>query len=101
VTINMNEGELEAIIKHYGAYEQLCIHTEECAELIQAISKIIRCRDDIDKLNACKEHLKEEMADVIVCINQLKIIFDISDEDIELWTTYKIERQIGRMKLGG
>lgn len=88
------------IIEHYGVENQFGIHMEECAGLIQAISKMNRSArflPDSVKFCEAKANLEEEMADVIVCINQLQKIFDISDSRISELANYKICRQIARM----
>lgn len=94
----------DKIIEHYGTASQLGIATEECAELIQAISKMNRSSGFLpDSVKFCeaKANLEEEMADVIVCINQLQKIFDISDSRISELANYKICRQIARMREEG
>lgn len=85
------------IIEYYGKASQLGIATEECAELIQAISKMTRAKDTKEYEEA-KSHLIEEIADVIVCIDQLKTIFNISDAKISEVANFKIHRQMERMK---
>ena len=98
MTINLEKQE--AIIEHYGIDNQLSIHMEECAELLQAISKVKRDwnQNGVDISNFHYEHLLEEISDVIVCIDQLKWIFNISDYAIEYNANKKIERQIRRIE---
>lgn len=94
----------DKIIEHYGTASQLGIAMEECAELIQAISKMNRSTGflpDSVKFWEAKTNLEEEMADVIVCINQLQKIFDIPDSRISVLANYKICRQIERMNKEG
>lgn len=93
--MHINLENQEEIIEHYGADNQLTIHMEECAELIQAISKCLRS-ESISNFDY--QHLIEEIADVMVCIEQLKYIFNIPDESIEKIANLKIERQKGRIK---
>lgn len=69
------------------------IAMEECGELIQAISKAKR-----GKLN--KINLSEEIADVLISINWIRQIYNISDEQIEIWFNYKSERIIERLNKG-
>ena len=78
-------------IEHYGKDVQSTVCMEECAELIQAISKEKRGKSD-------KEHLSEEMADVIICIEMLKEIYSISDDMISAWIQIKEARIIERNK---
>ena len=78
-------------IEHYGKDLQSTVCMEECAELIQAISKEKRGKSD-------KSHLAEEMADVIICIEMLKEIYSISDDMISEWIQIKEARIIERIK---
>ena len=82
---------LKRSIEHYGKDVQSTVCMEECAELIQAISKEKRGKSD-------KEHLSEEMADVIICIEMLKEIYSISDDMISEWIQIKEARIIERIK---
>ena len=78
-------------IEHYGKDVQSTVCMEECAELIQAISKEKRGKSD-------KEHLAEEMADVIICIEMLKQIYNITEDEIYSWVINKQERTVERIK---
>ena len=78
-------------IEHYGKDVQSTVCMEECAELIQAISKEKRGKSD-------KDHLAEEMADVIICIEMLKQIYNITEDEIYSWVINKQERIIKRIK---
>ena len=79
---------LEKAIKHYGAENQMAQTMEESAELIQAISKCLRYKDDIEARN----NLVEEVEDALIMIDQLKIIMDIKDYELECYRQYKLER---------
>jgi NTP pyrophosphatase (non-canonical NTP hydrolase) len=71
------EHEKEVIIckkaiDTFGAAIQQVVAMEECGELIQAISKSIRC----------KEHnVEEEIADVEIMCSQLRLIFNSKKVD--------------------
>lgn len=80
-------------IRHYGAAAQLNVAQEECAELIQAISKIIR----YGTAGKYRENLIEEMADVHICIEQLMIICSISPDEVAEIEGQKILRLNERM----
>lgn len=56
----------------YGKTAQLIMAMEEMSELVQALSKDIRGKTDI-------ENIAEEIADVEIMLAQLKIIFDCKD----------------------
>ena len=78
-------------IEHYGKDVQSTVCMEECAELIQAISKEKRGNSD-------KDHLAEEISDVIICIEMLKQIYNITEDEIYSWVINKQERIIERIK---
>ena len=73
------------IIEHYGADIQSTVCMEECAELIQAVSKEKRGKSD-------KHHLAEEIADVTICLEMLMQIYEISDSSINDWIDIKNEQ---------
>ena len=89
--------EQRKVISTYGAKAQTVIHCEECAELIQAISKMHRIRlaeaDDKDAYY----NLVEEMADVLICIEQLKEIYGVNDSEIQKLVDFKCARQEARI----
>ena len=85
----VNSYVVKRAIEHYGKDVQSTVCMEECAELIQAISKEKRGKSD-------KSHLAEEMADVIICIEMLKEIYSISDDMISEWIQIKEARIIER-----
>lgn len=78
-------------IEHYGVDAQSTVCMEECAELIQAISKEKRGKHDY-------KHLAEEIADVLICISMLQDMYDIDGSDIQLWIDLKQKRIVERMK---
>lgn len=96
--MKINIVDQSDIINHYGITNQLGIAMEECAELIQAISKMNRTDGDAKEYLKSKLNLEEEIADVMVCIDQIKNIYNISDSKISELANYKINRQRGRMK---
>lgn len=86
------------VIVTYGVDAQLGIHMEECAELIQAISKANRDKQPMNLLHEdVYKNLIEEMADVLICMEQLKEIFGITDGSIQEVIYKKAERQKQRM----
>lgn len=87
---NICKSIIAKSIKHYGKEIQSTVCMEECAELIQAISKMKRGID-------AKDNLVEEIADVLICIEMLKQIYNISDCSIENWIKRKQERILRRM----
>ena len=88
----MDKELVKKIIHKHGTVTQSMIAMEECSELIQAISKCLRSEDLIP--TETREHLIEEMADVMICLEQLMIMYSITDEELISW----IERKELRLK---
>ena len=80
---------MQDVIKFYGADLQQIIAIEEMSELQKEICKNKRGRDNID-------HIAEEIADVLICIDQLQIMFDIK-ERVEEWKDKKARRVLKQM----
>lgn len=74
------------ILDHYGAEHQKKKAIEELEELIEALKD-----DDVSEVF-------EEMADVLVMMEQLMLIYDISIDQLEAVVTYKVTRQLLRMR---
>lgn len=91
--IPISDSIVKQSIDFYGDDIQSTVCMEECAELIQAISKQKR-----DKSDKNKEHMIEEIADVLICIKLLQNIYGIPDGHIEDWVTRKQARMYQRIK---
>lgn len=70
---------------------QEIVWVEELGELQHEITKSLR-----GMLN--KTHLVEEFADVLICLEQLKIKYNISDEELQEWIDYKYNRNCNRQE---
>lgn len=66
------------------------IAQEECAELIQAISK---CRRGYN----AQANIEEEIADVQIMLDQLTFLLKAQDR-VKLWRQRKLDRQLERME---
>lgn len=87
-----NAPELEKICKVWGNQHMLTIAMEECAELIQAVSKIKRNGSNpVDG-----EHLAEETADVLICICELFVMGYLDVHKIAEIIERKVERSMRR-----
>lgn len=78
-------------IETYGVRAQKLMAIEEMSELTKEI-----CKDFRGKLD--REHLVEEVADVLITIEQLAIIYEISDVAIFDACYEKIERLKERLE---
>lgn len=89
----MND-KLKQIIEHYGVAHQLKYFQSEVYELTEAILWAYLTPDTWHD----KEHIAEEIADVMVMLKQFQLYYDIGDEEIKDIMEFKIDRQIGRIK---
>lgn len=85
--------ELDSVAHTNGDDLTFTIASEECAELIQALSKVKR----YPLKKECKDNLQEEVADVIICIEELIALGYIDVDSVTKWHTYKVDREIQRM----
>ena len=81
---------LEEAIKHYGAKMQVVVAMEEMAELTKELSKAYRGDADY-------KHIAEEIADVEIMLEQLKIIFGC-DGIVCAWKRIKMQRLKERLE---
>lgn len=86
----INKEIIEESIYVYGKELQSIVCMEELSELIQAISKEMRGRTN-------KNHLAEEMADVLICIEMAAQIYGIDADVLALWIEKKQQRIKERM----
>lgn len=83
-------------IARYGKDTQTTVCMEECAELIQAISKLKRYNpeDTTNKVGRSEliENLYEEMADVQICFDLLIEIYGLKPSDLRRMIDHKVWR---------
>ena len=83
--------KLTAIIRHYGLSAQTSKAVEELIELSEVLIK------DMNKGDLNRNGLYEEMADVLIMIGQLKIIYNIDTAALQQVIDMKIDRTLERM----
>ena len=87
--------KIRAIARHYGKEPQMGVAQEECAELIQAISKIRRKGETVETL----DNLVEEISDVSIMCAQLEELFGVR-ASIAWRMHQKLDRQLERIAEG-
>ena len=108
----MNE-KLRMIINHYGIGNQLKHFQSEVYELneailiknntgalenvIDGISRLLLTSIGSDYTDYKRNHIKEEIADVMVMLKQFQLYYNISTDEIKEVMKQKIERQIERL----
>jgi NTP pyrophosphatase (non-canonical NTP hydrolase) len=101
--MDMYKRDIIKQAKKFGIENRIDQTQEECAELIQALSKYKRTvvkKDktcSVDELKA-RNMVTEEIADVEFCLTQIKKLLSISDMEIEGIKSVKVTRTKKRME---
>ena len=87
-----NVLKLDKVANVNGDDLTLTIASEECAELIQAITKVKRYgfHDEYE------DNLHEEVADILICITELVCLGYLDIDKVIKWQKQKIDREIER-----
>ena len=107
----MNDEKLEKICQHYGIRKQLKKLSEEVFELQEAVIDTDQewhiSTDDpmvnigkptIQHISRNLGNIAEELADVMVLWEQIRLHYDIPSQTIAAITTEKINRQLKRIE---
>ena len=92
--MGIKEQVFKQSIEIYGKEAQSRQAMEECAELIQAINKCLRHPNKEE----CKNNLIEEICDVEIMLYQLKVMFNIDDDQVFAFKVEKAKREQERLK---
>jgi len=91
------QDALLKIAKHYGGKEQLGQLQEECGELIVAAHKQVKTDERATyAAYSANANLIEEIADVEIMIEQIKLLYSI-DKPVEETKQSKVLRQLNRI----
>jgi NTP pyrophosphatase (non-canonical NTP hydrolase) len=96
----MNKQSIIEIAEFYGYDAQSRQLIEEMAELTVALNKYHRITNDMHyayEHRKCIENIKEEIADVMIMLEQMKYLLNIYEDDIETIINRKILRQLERI----
>lgn len=89
----MNYNDLEKIIQHYGIRKQVKKFAEEAYKLEEAVVEAFDSRSE-ERL----DHVAEELADVMVLWEQIRLYYSIPTQTIKGIVTEKVNRQLKRME---
>jgi NTP pyrophosphatase (non-canonical NTP hydrolase) len=92
--------DLLKIINHYGVMPQLKYFQSEVFELNEAIiNRELHWNYDteIQDIKPLDEHITEEIADVMVMIEQFRHYYNISSEEVTNIFWSKVNRQLDRI----
>jgi len=90
----MDRLKIEKLVKKNGIRSQSIEVQKKCEELIQAISKCMHPKTMLPIEE--REHLMEKMANVMIGLEQLQIMYYIDDEELYAMKQYKEKRLIER-----
>lgn len=97
----IDAGINQETMDRYGIEKQSLIAMEELAELQKAISKLVRNPEERTKpleFKGLRQNLIEEMADVLICMDQLTEYYQIQGIEIQDTIQAKQERQAKRLE---
>ena len=95
------KDKLLQIINHYGIMKQLkYIHSEyfELDEAILNFRPSLYYGEETEETIKDRNHIAEEIADVLVMLKQFQLYFGISTDDIKEIAKHKVDRQLERIK---
>jgi NTP pyrophosphatase (non-canonical NTP hydrolase) len=93
----MNEQDIyQEAIKHWGIEPQLNVAIEECSELTKELCKYMRHHS---LTQAVKNAIADEVADVQIMCEQVKIIFGI-EQEVGVARMAKLQRIKERLESG-
>lgn len=99
--VEIDAGVNQETMDRYGIEKQSLVAMEELSELQKAISKLVRNPEEKTKpleFNGLKNNLIEEMADVLICMDQLIEFYHIQRLEIQELIQAKQERQAKRLE---
>ena len=96
------EQKLLQIIQRYGVNHQIRKFNEEALELEEAIithelKKSVEYEIPLTEIIGTKEHITEELADTMVLLEQFKLYYGITSEEITKIFWSKVDRQLDRI----
>lgn len=99
------EEKLLKIINHYRVNNQQRKLQEEVFELQEAITthelkKTVEYEIPLTEIIGTKEDITEEIADVMVLLEQFKLYYEITSEEITKIFWSKVDRQLERIEKG-
>lgn len=99
--VEIDAGINQETMNRYGIEKQSLVAMEELAELKKAISKLVRNSEEKTKsfeFKGLRHNLIEEMADVLICMDQLIEYYQIERPEIQEFIQAKQERQAKRLE---
>lgn len=99
--VEIDEKINKETMNRYGIERQSLVAMEELSELQKAISKLVRNPEESTKpleFKRLRNNLIEEMADVLICMDQLIEYYQIQGIEIQEFIQAKQARQAKRLE---
>lgn len=91
-----------AIIEYFGVRNQMKKLNEECFEFLEAVDNY---EDELAFHlggsgcdNMCREHVIDEMGDVLVLLTEFIAKYNIKQEELDPYMDFKLQRTLDRIK---
>lgn len=99
----------EDIMNHFGLRSQMKKLYEEVYEFLEAVDNYedLVCENEcydypytVEELDIFRDHIVEEMGDVLILLTQFIARYRISKEELDKWMDAKLERTEHRISTG-
>ena len=91
----MNERYIKEIVEHYGNERQKLKAIEELTELVEIIAKDLNRKE----IKNQREHILEEIAEVMIMVEQLKLVYGFSDDEVSEMVKHKLRRTMRDVRI--
>ena len=101
--VNTECTRAKFIAQSYSKNNQTVKTLEELSELQQALSKLLIAKNNNQgyaKEVEFRGNVEEEIADVLIMLNQMIHLWDVSESRVVGMINYKLDRQIKRIEKG-
>lgn len=88
-------NKCKTIADHYGQISQEKQAVSELMELGYVLT-----RRPVQRKESWNDELLDEIADVLIMVQQLSLIYQLSDDDIDKKINEKLDRQLERIRHG-
>ena len=76
----------------YGPHKQIGVAAEECTELAKELIKAFRYDSFDDVVKNTKENVVDEVADVLIVLDHVLKLYNITSQDLQPHVTKKLQR---------
>jgi NTP pyrophosphatase (non-canonical NTP hydrolase) len=92
ITVDKHNSTLQQARDIYGNKNQVLVCIEELNELACALAKYPRYDNHERALQSTRKKVLEEVADVLIILNHVEAIFELSDSEVTFSIGAKLER---------